>query len=102
LKGKYGDFYKYNIFTDSFISLSSLPEKAGSGKKKKPKNGTAIAYKEGKIYCLKGGTAQIWKYTQSDSWYLVESLPISKTKGSSMIYVPDFQTFFLYLRQQNS
>lgn len=94
LKGKYGDFYKYNIFTDSFISLSSLPEKAGSGKKKKPKNGTAIAYKEGKIYCLKGGTAQIWKYTQSDSWYLVESLPISKTKGSSMIYVPDFQTFF--------
>ncbi|MEO0088094.1 MAG: hypothetical protein ABIK77_02065 [candidate division WOR-3 bacterium] len=98
LKGKYGDFYKYNIFTDSFTQLSSLPEApSNSKKKKKPKNGTSLTYKDGKIYCLKGGTAQFWQYTQGDSWYLIDSLPINKTKGSSMVYVPDFQTFFFIL-----
>ncbi|MEO0088928.1 MAG: hypothetical protein ABIK56_00145 [candidate division WOR-3 bacterium] len=98
LKGKYGDFYKYNIFTDSFVQLSSLPDAPpNSSKKKKPKNGTALAYKDGKIYCLKGGTPQFWQYTQGDSWYLIDSLPINKTKGSSMVYVPDFQTFFFIL-----
>ncbi len=98
LKGKYGDFYKYNIFTDSFVQLLPLPQAPpNSSKKKKPGNGTAITYKDGKIYCLKGGTAQFWQYTQGDSWYLIDSLPINKTKGSSMIYVPDFQTFFFIL-----
>ncbi|MCS7250386.1 MAG: hypothetical protein N2323_03600 [candidate division WOR-3 bacterium] len=99
LKGKYGDFYKYNIFTDSFIQLSSLPEKTPkSDKKKKPKNGTAIAYKDNKVYCIKGGTPQFWRYdSQKDSWQLIDSLPINKTKGSSMIYVPEFQTFFFII-----
>lgn len=66
LKGNYGDFFRYNIFTNTWTELKRMDPKVflnRDGKKKKVKDGAGLAYLYGSIYLMKGGnTNELWKY----------------------------------------
>jgi len=80
MKGTYGDFFKYNPDTDTWIQLRRYDYKTflnSIGKKKKIGDGAGLAYWYGNIYLLKGGnTIEYWTYTiNSDTW--IQMLPES-------------------------
>ena len=73
LQGYYGSFFKYSVDGDSWHQLKQYNYKIflnRDGRKKKPKDGAALAYYEDNIYLLKGGnTLEFWKYEiATDSW----------------------------------
>jgi len=94
LKGKYGDFYRYDIVSNTWSFLQPMPEI----KKKKMRDGTAIAYDGiGRIFATKGNTNEFWFYSiTDDSWQQLDGPPnIRKLKGSSMCYAWIANTFYL-------
>lgn len=66
IKGNYGDFFKYNVISNTWTELRQLNQKIylnRDGKKKKVKDGAGLAYLNGTVYLLKGGnTYEFWKY----------------------------------------
>ena len=77
LKGKYNEFYAYDVERDSWTTLSPLPLYNSTGKKKKAGDGACIAFYPGSVWCLKGGnTQEFWCYdVATDSWYEIEAIP---------------------------
>jgi hypothetical protein len=73
LKGNYGDFFKYNLYTQVWYQLRAYDARFfinRDGKKKKPKDGASLAYWNNAVFMLKGGnTNEFWKYNiLSDTW----------------------------------
>ena len=73
LKGNYGDFFKYSIEGDSWYELRRYDAKVfrnREGRKKRIKDGSAIAYLDNNIYLLKGSnTYEFWMYSiAGDTW----------------------------------
>jgi hypothetical protein len=94
LKGKYGDFYRYDIYYNSWVTMSPLP----LIKKKRYKDGTALAYDGlGRIFATKGNTNEFWSYTiRKDTWQqLTAPTEIKKLKGGSVCFAAAANTFYL-------
>ncbi len=73
LKGYYGDFFRYNILTNTWTELKRYDYKTylnRDGKKKKVKDGSGLVYFDEAVYLLKGGkTNEFWKYDiGADNW----------------------------------
>ena len=68
-KGKTYEFNCYDIAADSWLPKSPVP--AGPSGRRKPKDGTVMAYDGvGTIYMLKGGTYEFYGYSvANDSWF---------------------------------
>ena len=82
-KGKYHEFYSYNIETkewSTFLHAMPIPGNAGN---KKAKDGSSAAWFDGDIYAFKGGnTTEFWKYfTASDSWVQLADIPMYGNSG---------------------
>jgi len=73
LKGSYGDFFRYDLSSNTWTELRRLDPAAyrnRDGKKKKVKDGAGLVYLNGSIYLLKGGnTYEFWKYDiRNNTW----------------------------------
>jgi N-acetylneuraminic acid mutarotase len=73
LKGKYGDFFRYNLLNNSWEELVRYDPSVylnRDGKKRTPQYGASLAYYNGNVYMLKGGnTNEVWKYdVTGDNW----------------------------------
>jgi hypothetical protein len=66
MKGNYGDFFRYNVLTNTWTELKRYDSKIfinREGKKKKVKDGAGLAYLNGAVYLMKSGkTNEFWKY----------------------------------------
>jgi hypothetical protein len=66
MKGNYGDFFRYNVLTNTWTELKRYDSKLfinREGKKKKVKDGAGLAYLNNTVYLMKGGnTNEFWKY----------------------------------------
>jgi hypothetical protein len=84
-KGMTYEFNCYDIATDTWVQKRAVP--AGPTGRKKPKDGTVMAYDGvGTIYLLKGGTYEFFGYSiAGDSWYEKKSIrPSGYTKNRKM------------------
>lgn len=77
LKGYYGDFFSYNILTNTWTELKCLDPaiyRNRERKKKKVKDGAGLAYLNSNIFLLKGGnTNEFWQYDiASNEWLQME------------------------------
>jgi len=73
MKGTYGDFFSYNLTTNTWTELKRYDSKLfinRDGKKKKIGEGSGLVYYNNNIYLLKGGnTYEFWMYDiASDSF----------------------------------
>lgn len=73
LKGTYGDLFRYDVATDSFLQLKQFNYKTFAnrlGKKKKVGEGSGMVFYNDNLYILKGGnTSEIWRYDIAhDTW----------------------------------
>ncbi|MEO0110594.1 MAG: T9SS type A sorting domain-containing protein, partial [candidate division WOR-3 bacterium] len=78
LGNTYNNFYRYNPGTNSWDSLRPMPlYHPQVNRKKKVKEGAALALKDNKIYAFKGGnTGEFWMYNpEDDSWYPKDTIP---------------------------
>lgn len=76
LKGKYNEFFCYDIAGDEWYELRGLPIKGWSGHKRKAKNGTSIACLGDRVCALKGGSNELWCYdTSRHVWMQLEDFP---------------------------
>lgn len=76
LKGGHNEFFQYDMEKDTWYEKRSLPIVGAAAKKRKAKLGTALAYNNNVIYCLKGGSTEFWAYyTDVDTWVELESMP---------------------------
>lgn len=90
LKAAVNEFYAYDVNSDVWATKASLPFIGRSGKKKKAKDGAAIAYHEPSVYCLKGGnTLEFWKWTE-DAWVQLQDMGAGGGKsvkaGGALVY----------------
>jgi hypothetical protein len=74
-KGMTYEFNCYDIATDNWLLKRAVP--AGPTGRRKPKDGTVMAYDgQGTIYLLKGGTYEFYGYSiAGDSWFEKKSIP---------------------------
>jgi N-acetylneuraminic acid mutarotase len=82
LKGSYNEFYSYDVATNTWTTLTSLPLTGSAGKKKKAKSGAGLAFHAGYAYVLKGNnTEEFWSY-QADSsrWTQRQDIPAGSGK----------------------
>lgn len=76
LRGTYNEFFAYDIGSDTWTVRASLPFYGRTGRSRKAKWGSALAYGNGVIYCLKGGYREFWGYyVDADTWVELESIP---------------------------
>lgn len=73
LKGNYGDFFRYDLSSETWTELKRYNHKVfinRDGKKKKVGEGSGLVYCNNAVYLLKGGnTREFWKYEIStDTW----------------------------------
>jgi hypothetical protein len=73
-KGNTYEFNAYDVAADAWVQKSAVP--AGPTGRRKPKDGTVMAYDgEGTIYLLKGGTYEFYGYSiAGDSWFERQSI----------------------------
>ena len=105
LKGSYGDFFLYDLSTETWTELKRYNHKFfinRDGKKKKIGEGSGMVYCDNAVYLLKGGnTREFWKYNISaDTWVQMNpsdtwDIPIGdrnkKVKGGgSLILAGDY------------
>ena len=97
LKGgdKYNAFFAYNVTGNSWSEIESIPivdNLFGKSKKVIVKDGGAITSGDSTIYAIKGGGANVlWKYTTSNGWTSLETIPRLNKKsvpksGAAMAY----------------
>jgi len=78
LGDNYNNFYRYSPDANSWDTLKPLPlYHPQVRKKKKVKEGAAMAVKDGKIFAFKGGnTGEFWVYNpEEDSWSGLDTIP---------------------------
>ncbi|MEO0101145.1 MAG: SBBP repeat-containing protein [candidate division WOR-3 bacterium] len=78
LRGKYNEFYKYNILNNSWTRDSSMPlYHPMVNKKKKVGEGASMVIKDGKICAFKGGnTKEFWSFNPlTHIWAGLETIP---------------------------
>jgi len=78
LGDNYNNFYRYSPDANSWDTLKPLPlYHPQVRKKKKVKEGAAMAVKDGKIFAFKGGnTSEFWVYNpEEDSWSGLDTIP---------------------------
>ncbi|MEO0107776.1 MAG: aryl-sulfate sulfotransferase [candidate division WOR-3 bacterium] len=81
LTGTYGEFYAYDVASDYWTRLQDMPLVGISGRKKKVKDGAALAWHKGQVYALKGGnTCEFWCYGPTEGWRQLEDMPIGGGK----------------------
>ncbi len=84
-QGKVGAMHVYNTKTGSWSAAQGggIPLIGRSGKSKKPKDGSAGAFLEGKLYALKGGnTEELWVYAaDSGKWTQLDDIPLIGSTG---------------------
>jgi hypothetical protein len=82
LKGSYNEFFSYSIDSNVWTLRTSLPMVGSGGKKKKVKDGAALAYFEDAVYALKGGnTRELWRYDPATgTWTQLEDMPLGGGK----------------------
>jgi hypothetical protein len=96
LKDKENLFYRVNIQTGTWTLKDTLPLYGRSGKKKKVKEGAALAADDSvTFYAFKGGnTQEFWVYNvPSDTWIESETLPRGPNNkriksGGALTFVP--------------
>jgi hypothetical protein len=94
LKGKKNEFFVYDVTNDIWLEgKPNLPFIGTSGKKKKAKDGAAIAYSPAtqKIYALKGGnTDEFWYHVPGeDTWHPMADIPPGTKRvkhGGALVY----------------
>jgi M6 family metalloprotease-like protein len=92
LKGSYNEFFAYNVDSNKWTSLTSLPLIGAGGKKKKVKDGAGLAYRAGRVYAQKGGnTYEFWTYAvDSHKWVQGPDVPLGSGKkvkgGGTLVY----------------
>jgi hypothetical protein len=95
IKGGTNEFYAYDLNTDSWLDKPSLNLIGRDEKKRKAKDGAAIAYHPPtrSIYALKGGnTLDFWRYTPPETtWHQLDDMPASSLgkkikSGGDLIY----------------
>jgi hypothetical protein len=101
-KGLTYEFNCYDIATDTWVQKRAVP--AGPTGRRKPKDGTVMAYDGvGTIYLLKGGTYEFYGYSiTGDSWYEKKSIrnPAYTTrmrkmkKGASATFDTEHNLFY--------
>ncbi len=93
LKGNYNEFFAYRLADDSWITKKPLPLLGMANKRKKAKEGAALAYDANRrvIYALKGGNCnEFWAYfIDADTWIELPSMPLEpsfrKVKGGGAL-----------------
>lgn len=79
LKGGTNEFYAYDLTTGTWLEKPNINLIGRAGKKKKVKDGGAIAYSPAtrSIYAIKGGNIdEFWCYTPpADSWVQLDDMP---------------------------
>lgn len=95
LKGYYNEFYAYDLNQDTWLTMNSLPLYGVAEKKRKAKDGAALAY-DGThevIYAFKGGNCnEFWGYfPEVDTWIELPSMPeipsLRRIKGGGALAV---------------
>jgi len=78
LKGSTNEFFVYDLRKDSFEKKKDLPLIGRSLKKKKAKDGAALACDGERIYAFKGGNSdEFWAYDiANDEWFELEPIPL--------------------------
>jgi hypothetical protein len=80
LKDKTNELFFYDCDSDTWERLKTLPFYGSSTKKKKIKDGSAVAYFKGShdlIYALKGRYNEFWCYSvELDSWVEINPMPL--------------------------
>jgi hypothetical protein len=98
LKAKYNEFYTYDVAGDSWMVKPIMPWIGTTAKKKKVKDGAAMAYNGSNlVYAFKGGnTYEFWAYvTEEDTWLAMDPVPpgLNKKKvkkGASLCWAASF------------
>jgi len=74
------NYWRYNISSDSWISLQDAPVKVN--------NGGNLAYYSGDyIYALRGNSNVFWRYTIStDNWSTLTTAPANVVRGADMVF----------------
>ncbi len=82
LRGKYNEFYKYNISANTWEKDSGMPFSHPMwGKKKKVGEGASMTLKGGKIYAFKGNnTKEFWSFDPATKWAGLETIPKAEDK----------------------
>ncbi|MEO0107868.1 MAG: hypothetical protein ABIK62_01670 [candidate division WOR-3 bacterium] len=77
LKARYNEFFKYDVESNTWTTLASLPL-IGIHSRKQVKDGGALAYRNGRVYALKGNNSlEFYAYTCSlGTWGTRECVPI--------------------------
>ncbi|MEO0125919.1 MAG: SBBP repeat-containing protein, partial [candidate division WOR-3 bacterium] len=85
LRGKYNEFYKYDISNNTWTSDSGMPFTHPMwNKKKKVGEGAAMTLRGNKIYAFKGNnTKEFWSLIPGSGWVGLETIP----KGDDKKYV---------------
>lgn len=95
LKDKYNLFYRVNIQTGTWTLKETLPIVGIMGKKKKIKDGAALAFDgSNTIFAFKGGnTQEFWAYNvMTNNWTELETIPRGPSKkrvksGGALAYL---------------
>jgi hypothetical protein len=91
LKGKTNEFFVYDIRKDSVEKKKDLPFIGRSLRKKKAKDGAALACDGERVYAFKGGNCdEFWVYDiGNDEWFELEPIPLlpsnKKVKGGGAL-----------------
>jgi hypothetical protein len=76
LKGKRNEFYAYDVVTNTWSTLENLPLRGRDTIPRLADDGDGLAYQDGTIYALKGGsTREFWGYTRSSGWVQEADMP---------------------------
>lgn len=98
---KTGDFYAYNIYTDSWVILTPWPL---GNEGKPPYKGSAGCYGDGKIWAVKGSnTPGFWCYDiNTGEWHQLQNIPLGNSGknpkgGTNAVYIELNDIGYLYL-----
>jgi hypothetical protein len=92
LKGSYNEFFSYNVDSNRWFTMTSLPLVNRLLKKKKAGDGAGLAYHDGIVYALKGGnTQEFWSYwVDSNRWTQRTDIPLAGGKrvkgGGTLVF----------------